>query len=115
MMQPRATKVYVSKMDEISKDFVNKIQNMKDQDNRLTQQFLPLLGKWALESVCYVSLDLRIGLLQDQEDPKAVKFMRDLKLFFEYSYQLDILPSIWKFYKTKTFYAAMKAQDDITE
>lgn len=114
-MQPRATKGYVPKMDEISRDFVDKLATIRDHENKATDDFLPLLSKWALESVCYVSLDLRIGLLGEKENPIAMKFMRDLKLFFEYSFKMDVLPSMWKFYKTKMFYKAMQTQDDVLE
>lgn len=115
MMKPHATKVYVPKMDEISSDFVNMIEKMKDSENRLTDQFLPLLSKWALESVCYVSMDIRIGLLGENPDPKAEEFMLVLKRFLEHIYQIDIQPSLWKYYKTPLFKAAMKNNDAMVE
>lgn len=115
MMQPRATKVYVPKIDEISLDFVQKIDSLKDASNRVSDDFLPLLRKWALESVSYISMDIRMGLLGEREDPVATKFMKTLDGFFDFSYQLDILPSLWKYYKTPTFKRAMKNNDEMVE
>lgn len=115
MMQPRATKVYVPKIDDISMDFIRKIESLKDSNNQLSDDFLPLLKKWALESVCYISMDVRIGLLGEKENPEADKFVKTLIRFFEYTYQLDMLPSIWKYYKTPLFKKSMKNNDDMTE
>lgn len=115
MMQPRATKVYVPKIDEISLDFVQKIDSLKDASNKVSDDFLPLLRKWALESVSYISMDIRMGLLGAREDPVATKFMKTLDGFFDFSYQLDILPSLWKYYKTPTFKRAMKNNDEMVE
>lgn len=115
LMKPQAAKVYVPKVDEISTDFVNLIQASKDSGNRLDDDFLPLLGKWALESMCSLTMDVRIGLLGEQRNPRADNLMQLIKKFFEYSYQLDVLPSIWKYYKTPMFKAAMKNHDAIIE
>ena len=115
LMQPKATKVYVPKIDEISTDFVQKILAKKDAEDRLSDEFLNLLSKWALESVCYISMDTRIGLLGDQPNPEAEKFMQSVKMFFHYAFQLDILPSIWRFYKTPMFKECMKNNDAVVE
>lgn len=114
-MMPKATKVYVPKMDEISNDFVKKLQKSLNADGSAPDIFLPLLNKWALESVCYISLDIRIGLLGDEENPVAVQFMEQIKMFFEHMYKLDMLPSLWKLYKTPTFKASMKNMHEMTE
>lgn len=114
MMQPKATKLYVPKFDEISGDFVNKIQSLKDQ-NKLEEKFLPLLTKWSLENQCYLFMDLRIGLLDDQRNPIAEQFLVSLGQFFKDTFVLDTLPSIWKLYKTKTFKLAMKNMDQVVE
>lgn len=100
---------------QISRDIVKTIQASKDAENRLTDDFLPLLNKWALESVAYVFMGIRIGLLGDKKDPIAEKFMKNVKYFFDYTYKLDVEPSIWKFYKTPTFKAAMKNTDETIE
>lgn len=115
MMQPKAAKVYVPIIDQISKDFVNKIQEKKDSNDRFSDEFLPLLSRWALESVCSVSLNLRIGLMEDKANPVAEKFMINLKRLFEHSYELDILPSVWMYYKTPLFKAMVKNADEMHE
>lgn len=115
MMNPKTTKVYVPKIDEISTDFLDKLYGLRSADNKVPKNFLNLLNMWALESVCYISMDTRIGLFGEQENPIAKKFVDNLKLFFEHTYQLDILPSIWKFYKTPMFKAHMKNMDEMVE
>lgn len=115
MMKPKATKVYVPKMDEIARDLVNIIKSSKDAENRMTDDFLPFLRKWALESVCYVFMDQRIGLLEKEVNPVAEKFLADLQIVMENFYIFDFLPSIWKFYKTKAFKDAMRTSDETME
>lgn len=115
MMKPKTTKLYVPKMDEISTDMLDKLHNRRGANGEVPEDFLVYLNKWALESVCYISLDIRIGLLGDKENPTALQFMNTLKLFFEYSYKMDILPSAWKWYKGATYKAAMKNMHEMTE
>ena len=114
-MMPKATKVYVPKMDQISKDFVKKLDDGLGADGSAPSDFLRLLSKWSLESVCYISLDTRVGLLDDKENEVALRFMDCLKRFFENLYQLDVMPSMWKVYKTPLFNAHMKNLHEITE
>lgn len=115
MMAPKATKVYIPKIDEISSDFMHKLHPLRSADNKVPENFITLLNMWALESVSYISMDIRIGLLGKNEDPVALQFLACLKLFFDYVYKFDILPSTWKIYKDKTFKAHMKNMDDLTK
>lgn len=114
-MSPKATKAYVPKIDEITTDFLHKLHNLRSTDNKVPDNFLTLLNMWAMESVAYISMDTRMGLFEEKEDPIAIEFMAHLKVFFENIYQYDILPSIWKFYKTKGFKKYMQNLDDITK
>lgn len=115
MMKPNAMRRYVPKMDEIAEDFIHKMYSMRGSNDMLPEDFLLYLRKWSLEAICQINFDLRIGLLGDKEDPVANKFLRNVTLIFEHSYQLDVLPSIWKLFKTPLFKEAMKNLDELNE
>lgn len=61
-----------------------------------------------------LALDTRLGVLDKEmstEISNIVKYNREV---LELMYQLDILPSIWKFYKTKSFKRLMTLLDEVT-
>lgn len=61
-----------------------------------------------------LALDTRLGVLDKEmstEISNIVKYNREV---LELIYQLDILPSIWKFYKTKSFKRLMTLFDEVT-
>lgn len=49
MLQPSTAKKYVSPLNDITNDFMERIDEMKDANNELPDDFLHELYKWALE------------------------------------------------------------------
>lgn len=113
MMMPKVTKLYVPQIDQIALDFVERMDKVKDNQNKVPDKFMNELNKWAMESIIYITLDLRMGLFGSEVNPKAERAMYCLKRFFEYSLKLDLLPSIWKYYKTPTFKKHMANLDEL--
>lgn len=56
-------------------------------------------------------LNKRLGVM---ENPKSSVLNKLLKQSFDYSYKYDILPSIWKTFKTPGFMKAMKNLEELT-
>lgn len=81
----------------------------------LNTDFFGLLQKWSLESMSYIALNRRLGLLGDTVDDRATKFANNISLFFYMSYLFDILPSVWPYYHTRKFKEFLKIYDEITE
>lgn len=70
---------------------------------------------WAFESISFVALNTRMGLLSDNPDPNADRLAKHMRDFFNYSFQFDVQPSIWTFYKTAGFKKFLKTYDNITD
>ncbi|XP_055709201.1 probable cytochrome P450 12b2, mitochondrial [Phlebotomus papatasi] len=111
MMKPQVTKGYTSAVDEVARDFVKKLHNMRDSNSETPANLLYFLNVWALESIAYITMNLRLGLLDKKPDENIDKLMVYLKEFFELLIELDLTPSIWKFYKTPKFNRFMEIMD----
>lgn len=70
---------------------------------------------WAFESISFVALNTRMGLLTDQPDPNAAQLAKHMSDFFDYSFKYDLQPSIWPYYKTRGFKKFLQTYDHITE
>lgn len=134
MLQPKTVKLYVNKLDKValqlmglyehsiykSMSFLNKslifrMLNMRDSKNELPANFKQWINRWALESMGVLALDTRFGLLDNKQSVEAQIIVTNLQEFFELTYQLDVLPSIWRYYKTASFKRLITVLDRITE
>uniref|UniRef100_A0A8D8DJQ9 Cytochrome P450 CYP12A2 n=4 Tax=Culex pipiens TaxID=7175 RepID=A0A8D8DJQ9_CULPI len=114
MLQPKTIRLYVDKLDEVAQEFMGVIREIRDEKNELPADFNQWLNRWALETMGVLALDTRLGVLDKEmstEISNIVKYNREV---LELMYQLDILPSIWKFYKTKSFKRLMTLFDEVT-
>uniref|UniRef100_A0A1Q3FR33 Putative cytochrome p450 12a4 mitochondrial n=1 Tax=Culex tarsalis TaxID=7177 RepID=A0A1Q3FR33_CULTA len=114
MMQPKTIRLYVDKLDEIAREFMGIISEIRDEKNEMPADFSQWLNRWALETVGVLALDTRLGVLGKDlsEDTKSI--MTNIREFVKLSFQLDILPSIWRFYKTPAFKRLMTVLDELT-
>lgn len=62
-MQPRVVKMYIEAMDKIASEFVQRVNAIRDTKNEMPEDFKNEMNKWALESVAYIALNQRLGLL----------------------------------------------------
>ncbi|XP_059608193.1 uncharacterized protein LOC132256031 [Phlebotomus argentipes] len=113
MMKPQVTKGYTSAVDEVTRDFVKKLHNMRDSQLEVPADFFYHTNLWALESIAYVTLNMRLGLLSDTPDDNIGKFMDNLKVLFQLLFELDFQPSMWKVYKTPKFNRFMQVMDEL--
>lgn len=62
------------------------------------ENFLDYLNEWALESIALITLDRRLGVMENPESSKVNQIMKDvIRLSFEY----DVKPGVWRMFKTK--------------
>ncbi|XP_037048515.1 probable cytochrome P450 12b2, mitochondrial [Bradysia coprophila] len=115
MMKPKVVKAYIPDIDDVAKDFIRKIRTIRDANNEMPDDFLNEMNKWSLESIALIALEHRLGLLTKEDDPENQKLINAVKDFFLLSYELDIQPSIWKYYKTPKFNRLMDAFDVMTD
>ncbi|EAT41552.1 AAEL006827-PA [Aedes aegypti] len=115
MLQPKTVKLYVNKLDKVALQLMGLMINMRDSKNELPANFKQWINRWALESMGVLALDTRFGLLDSKQSVEAQIIVTNLQEFFELTYQLDVLPSIWRYYKTASFKRLITVLDRITE
>ncbi|XP_072761568.1 probable cytochrome P450 12a5, mitochondrial isoform X2 [Anoplolepis gracilipes] len=104
MMQPQAIIPYVKQISEVADEFVKKMRTLRDPETlELLDDFKNELYKWALESICSIALDCRLGCLKSNlaADSEPQIMINCVHKMFDLMYRLDILPSLWKYYNTR--------------
>lgn len=116
MLQPKTVKTYITPVDEVAIDFVKRIKSIRDDKNEVPAEFQNEMNKWALETVGCMALDARLGVLGNLEkDSDAQKLIQCVHDFFHLEFELDVLPSIWRYYKTPKFNKLMATLNTMTE
>ncbi|XP_026464272.1 cytochrome P450 CYP12A2-like [Ctenocephalides felis] len=116
MMQPRNIKQYIAPVEEVTDEFIARMNHLRDSNNEMPKDFSHELNKWSLESIARIALDTRLGCLQDDSrvDEDSKKMIQAVHDFFDLIFQLEILPSIWKYVKTPAYHRLMRALDTMT-
>ena len=92
------------------------MKKLRDSNNEMPADFQNYMNTWSLESVVAVALERRLHILDGtSKDEKALLLIKEIRAFFEKSFEFDALPSIWKYYHTKGFKDFLKVYDNITE
>nr|XP_017014475.2 probable cytochrome P450 12b2, mitochondrial [Drosophila takahashii] len=116
LMKVQNVRQNLPQLDQISKEFLDKLEALRNpEDDTLSADFHNELKMWAFESISFVALNTRMGLLSDHPDPNAALLAKHMGDFFSYSFKYDVQPSIWPYYKTPGFKKFLKTYDDITE
>ncbi|KAL0112643.1 hypothetical protein PUN28_012133 [Cardiocondyla obscurior] len=104
MMQPRTVKAHVAQISEVTGEFVEKMRSLRDPGtNELPGDFKNELQKWALESICSIALDCRLGCLRpnlaaDSEPQIMINCVQEM---FDLMYRMEVQMSLWKIYNTR--------------
>ncbi|XP_073817034.1 cytochrome P450 CYP12A2-like [Musca autumnalis] len=117
LMQPKNVRLYFQKMSQVNRELMDRIRQIRDpQTLEVPNTFEEEINRWTLESVSVVALDKQLGLISTNRDnPTAKRMFQALTDFFTYSLEIEFKPSIWKYYKTKTFEKLMQSLDEITD
>lgn len=65
MMQPQVVKSYVPVVDEVAREFLNKMDGLRDRVGEMPADFANELGLWAIEALGTMALDRRMGVLEN--------------------------------------------------
>lgn len=87
------------------------MKKTRDANGETPSNFLEFINEWALESIALITLDKRLGVM---ENPDSSEVNRLLKEISEFSFQHDIMPNVWRKYKTKKFMDGMKIYEKVT-
>lgn len=116
MLQPKTVKTYIKPVDEVAIDFITRVKSIRDDKNEVPADFQNEMNKWALETVGCMALDARLGVLgnleKDSDPQKLIQCVHD---FFNLEFELDVLPSLWRYYKTPKFNQMMTTLNTMTE
>ncbi|XP_073817038.1 cytochrome P450 CYP12A2-like [Musca autumnalis] len=117
LLQPKNVRLYLDKISQVNKEFVKRIIEIRDPiSNEVPGNFEHELNLWSLESISIVALDQRLGLLgANRNNPEVEKLFGLLIEFFTLSVDIEFMPPIWKYYKTKKFMQLMRVLDGITD
>ncbi|EDW48513.1 probable cytochrome P450 12b2, mitochondrial [Drosophila sechellia] len=116
LMKVQNVRQNLPQLDLISKEFIDKLETQRNPETHtLTTDFHNELKMWAFESISFVALNTRMGLLSDNPDPNADRLAKHMGDFFNYSFQFDVQPSIWTVYKTAGFKKFLETYDNITD
>ncbi|GLV43434.1 Cytochrome P450 301a1 [Carabus blaptoides fortunei] len=119
LMKPRSAQQYVGVVDTVTQDLISRIDYLisKHPQGEMPKDFLNELAKWALESICAIGLDKRLGLLDSNLSPDSQEqtFINDVLEFFILMNELDVKVSLWKFYSTPTWKRYVKILDRIVD
>ncbi|KAI8115282.1 Cytochrome P450 CYP12A2 [Lucilia cuprina] len=115
MIQPKNVRMYLHKMSQVNKEFIERIRQIRDPKTlEVPDSFEEEINRWTLESVSVVALDKQLGLItKNRDNPAAKELFQALNDFFMYSLELEFKPSLWRYYKTKTFMKLMEILDKI--
>lgn len=70
MMHPKTVKRYIATVEKINEDLITRIRSIQDDTGEVPGDFGNEMNKWALESIAYIALDQRLGLL-GETDPNS--------------------------------------------
>ncbi|XP_012280631.1 probable cytochrome P450 301a1, mitochondrial [Orussus abietinus] len=116
MMQPRTIKPHVDQVNYVADDFLVKINKLRDKTTmELPETFNNELYKWALESMCVIALEHRMGCLESNLSPHSEpqQMIDDVHTMFDLFYKLEVLPSLWKVYRTPNLKKLFSTLDNI--
>ncbi|XP_050079175.1 cytochrome P450 CYP12A2-like [Anopheles maculipalpis] len=114
MMQPKTIKLYIDQVDEIAREFMTLVAEMRDSKNELPADFDQWLNRWALETMGVLALDTRFGVLKSDQSQEARQIIGLVRDIFELTYHLDVEMSVWKYFSTPSYRKLMRVFDDLT-
>ncbi|XP_055371513.1 cytochrome P450 CYP12A2-like [Condylostylus longicornis] len=117
MMQPRTVRTYAPKIDKTTIKYIERIRKVRDPNTlELPDNFKTELNKWALEQICLVGLDSELGLIENEHiDNEAQKLIQAVNTIFGTVEDLELKPSLWKYYETPKYKKIIEAYDILTD
>lgn len=73
MQSPKTVRTYMPAVDEVARDFVSRMGDLRDEKGEMPDNFMDELGAWALEAVGLMALDRRLGALRSDRSGDEAK------------------------------------------
>ncbi|XP_030558874.1 probable cytochrome P450 49a1 [Drosophila novamexicana] len=114
LLQPQTAKKYIPPLNDIASEFMVRIDEMRNEQQELPDNFLHELYKWALESVGRVSLDTRLGCLKPEGSAEAQQIIEAINTFFWAVPELELRMPLWRVFPTKAYRSFVRALDQFS-
>ncbi|XP_017767871.1 PREDICTED: probable cytochrome P450 49a1 [Nicrophorus vespilloides] len=113
MMQPRVAKMYIKTIENTAKEFVARVDQLRDENDETPADFLNEIHKWSLESIAKVALDVRLGCFDENADPDTQRLIDAVNTFFINVPILELKIPYWRLFNTPTFKEYIKSLETI--
>ncbi|XP_051169311.1 probable cytochrome P450 49a1 [Leptopilina boulardi] len=115
MLQPKTARMYIGEIEDASISFLQRIDNIKNADNEVPDDFLNEIHKWALESIALIALDVRLGCLDENAPAETQELINAVTTFFGNVGILELKIPFWKIFNTPTWCSFVNALDTIVK
>ncbi|XP_038213687.1 cytochrome P450 CYP12A2-like isoform X2 [Zerene cesonia] len=114
MLQPKRVKLYSKILDEVSEDMITKLKSKLNEKNMVQGGIRNEVNLWSLEAVAVVALGKRLNCFDPNlpQDSPVRKLIKNVHEVFHAAEELDLKPSLWRYYPTKMFKKAMKIYEE---
>lgn len=104
VMKPKNLNCYLKDMDQVTLDFLERVSQERDVSGEVTLDFLDGLRKWALENMCLVTLNQRVGCFSKKTtNIKTQEIITAAQEYLDAITMCEIGSKMWKVYPTKAF------------
>lgn len=115
LMKPKHAQKYLNKLSTISEDLTDKIQVVRDQNDKTVPDVLNLLYAWSIECLGHVLIDKHFGCLLHDMPPRMNEFVKAIEKMMLTSHRLMVFSNIHKRLNTKDWRTHVAAWDKIIE
>ncbi|KAK2719090.1 hypothetical protein QYM36_004800 [Artemia franciscana] len=117
MLKPQNIAMYLPAMESVSKEMVERIKVLRDENMETPEDFINEMYKWALESVALVALDAKLGCLDGTLKPNSESqlMITATNDSFRAFHILETGLPLWKYLPNKVYNDLVKAQDIFTD
>ncbi|KAB7499513.1 putative cytochrome, mitochondrial [Armadillidium nasatum] len=116
VMRPKNILKYLQEMDNVSRDFTDRIAELQLKHGEMPKNFQQEIYKWALESVGTVALNRRLGCLNPNlpSDSEQEKLINSVNNMFELLNILEIEFPWWRYIPSPSFKKLKETHEFVT-
>lgn len=102
ILQPQTVRKYITPIEMVTSDFIQRIQEIKGEDGEVPGDFDNEIHKWALECIGRVALDVRLGCLSSNltSDSEPQKIIDAAKFALRNVAILELKAPYWRYVPT---------------
>ncbi|XP_018568722.1 probable cytochrome P450 301a1, mitochondrial [Anoplophora glabripennis] len=117
ILQLRTVKKYIEPIEVVTKDFIQRMLEMKDENDEMPADFDNEIHKWSLECIGRVSLDVRLGCLDPNLSPESEpqKIIDAAKYALRNIAILELRFPFWRYFPTSIWTKYVKNMDYFIE